>query len=508
MKYLTQIGLLMAILTVFAACSQPGATSSDHALKSIPADVTGVTEFDLPALMKKADFEAVRKMEFYQEMVKEAREENQTFGDVVADPAKSGIDLEKNAYLTTYVNPENPEELFTGFVVTLSDAAAFEKLVQANGEAKITKADGYQVASGGSTAVAWSDQTAIIGGLNTPYAKVEDFVGKFFGVEEANSVAGNADLQKCLSGNHDINSWLTSNALAKNQDAQMALTMGGFSAEALNDNFIHSYVDFNDGEINSHSDLMLQDALTKDLNLIFKDKVGKDLTNNLPGDNQGMVMTAAFDFEGIQQMLTQRPQAVGMTNFALQQYGLTLADIANTFGGDIALSMNEVDGEPVLTFVTNIISNEKLDKFLQLGVDFNMIEKIDDTHYRILNAPPLNPTKVSNSEDPILLIKDDIISISGNGAFTEKIASGGFGKNAKAREMAGNIFGFYLDYSAINELMENNDKVEKIKEMTLTTKRKDSDFNMKFSDGSTNSLKQVFEAINAAYLKDQKGSDM
>ena len=40
--------------------------------------------------------------------------------------------------------------------------------------------------------------------------------------------------------------------------------------------------------------------------------------------------------------------------------------------------------------------------------------------------------------------------------------------------------------------------------MEMTTNRKNADFKMDFEDKKTNSLKQIMEGINKAYLEQQK----
>ena len=64
-------------------------------------------------------------MEFYQEVIRKASEQNAVLGEVAADPAKSGIDLSKSFYITNEINPDNPEEVFIGAVFSLKNADAF-----------------------------------------------------------------------------------------------------------------------------------------------------------------------------------------------------------------------------------------------------------------------------------------------------------------------------------------------------------------------------------------------
>ena len=507
MNYLSKLSLLVAVaLLAFTACKQSASISPDFVLKQIPADVSGVTSIDLPTLMEKADFEAVKQMAFYKNMVEEAKAKSDMLGSIVADPAKSGIDLDQSVYVIYKINPDNPEEIFSGLIGGIKDAGAFETMVTSNPDFKVTENGGYKLAKNKGQVVAWTSQMMLVAGSNSYYADPSAFVASVFETKEG-SISDNADLQKCFSGKHDIKSWFSSNALAENPQVQMMAPMAGFSADALKDNFIHSYVDFKDGAIDAHSDLMLQKALTEDLDLLFKDKLGKDLSKYVPAENLGTVMTAALDLEGVQQALQKRGM-VAMANYGLKEYGLTLNDIATTFGGDIMLSSNRVGDRTVGTFVTTILDASKLDKFIALGVDYNFLEKTGDNRYSIKGSSMMSPTTFGGSSGPAeLIINDKILSISGSADFLNSINGGGFGGSASqklTKSLGGNIFGFFMNFKEISKDPSMSDAKITADQMTLTTGRKSSDFEMKFQDQNTNSLKQLFQNINEVYLQNEK----
>ena len=72
--------LLLAILFVFSSCDN-GSIMKNDVLTSVPKDVSMVTAVNLPDLLKKADFDNVKTMEFYEEVIREAREQNAILGD-------------------------------------------------------------------------------------------------------------------------------------------------------------------------------------------------------------------------------------------------------------------------------------------------------------------------------------------------------------------------------------------------------------------------------------------
>ena len=249
---------------------------------------------------------------------------------MVADPVKSGIDLSKSFYIANEINPDNPEELFAGVVFSLKDADAFSNLLKAQGKGDITKAGNFELLVNRNQSVAWNDKIAVFGSTNS-YNDITPMVSKYFNKEANTSIAGDKDLQKCFSKNHDINSWMSSNALAENEEVKMILPMANITPDALKDNFIHSYLDFNDGEIVGHSSTFLNKELTKDLKLLFKDEVKTDFSNYVSSEGLNTVIMAAIDLKGMKQVIAERPQGMAFLNFALKEFGITLDDIANTF---------------------------------------------------------------------------------------------------------------------------------------------------------------------------------
>ena len=70
------------------------------------------------------------------------------------------------------------------------------------------------------------------------------------------------------------------------------------------------------------------------------------------------------------------------------------------------------------------------------------------------------------------------------------------------KKVSGNIFGLFMDYNVMAELMDETSF--EISTLEVAAKRKNSDFALNFTDASTNSLKQLFEIINEQYLKSKE----
>ncbi len=499
--------LLLSVVFSFSACSDSSSASNDSTLKSIPNDVSMVTAIDANAILEKADFENVKNMEFYKELIQETKRYNSTLGEVLANPQQSGVDLNKNIYIAHDLNPDNPEEVFVAIIASVKDKAALETLINSNTSLKKVPQDNFNVAMKGSQSVAWNDDKVLLGMTNS-YTDPIDNIAKFFSTTADNSIAGDADLQKAMSGSHDITSWMSSNAMANSPSLKNMLTMASIDPDAAKDNFIHGYVDFNKGKIESRSDLYLQDALMEDINIMFKDKVSTDFSSYIPA-NANSAMAVSLDLEGVQSVL-QKKGVLMMANFGLKEYGLTVEDISSTFSGDILLySTPGSKDTPRGSFATTISNQDKFDKFLALANDYKILTKISDNLYSINNTSMLSGGGF-NGQDAQLFIKDDMIFVSADVAIVEKIASGGFsGKEkmdkSKIKSLRNNIFSGFADVGTMMERTGGKDLNLNFDNMDFSTNRKNSIFNMNFKDKNTNGLKQLFESINEIYLADKRG---
>lgn len=503
----SKIFLFLLLSLGFTMLSCGGSQSApDDALKSIPNNISMLTAFDADAILQKADFEAVKQMAFYQELIQETKRYNTTLAEVLADPAQSGVDLSKNIYIAHHLYPDNPEEVFVAIVASVKDEAALEKLIQSNEKLKITAQDNFQVGMYRSQSVAWNGAQVILGMTNSYNDPIET-IKKFFDGTPDNSIAMDKNLQKALAGKHDISSWVSSNALATNPTLTSSLSMAGIDPKAAKDNFVHSYVDFNKGAIESRSDLYLQAALMEDINLLFKDKLRTDFSKQIPA-NANSIMTVSLDLEGIQSLL-QKKNALAMANFGLQEYGLTVEDIAGTFNGDILLYATPGKTEaPYGTFAAKINSDEKLEKFIALASDYQLLNKLGDNLYSI-NGTSIISGNGFNGPDAQLLIKEDLVVISADPSNIEQIAAGGYSgaqqiDKSKIKTLRGNILAGFVDLDATLKAASEKDLNLDIEGMDFTTNRKNGTFDMQFKDKNSNGLKQLFESINKIYLADKQ----
>ena len=517
MRQMLSFAFLGAILTLslFTACKPDGPIGKTDTLTSIPEDVTMVTTIDVPQLMDKADFENVKNMEFYQAFLEEVAEEDPALAEVFKDPKSSGIDLEKPVNVAFLPDPSNPENMFVGAVANLADEGAFSALVEAAAEQPITEQAGYKsVQSNRNSIIAWNKDMVVLGGSEGSM-EVNSQVERIFTTEPEGSVAKNKDLQKALSGDHDIATWLSTNSLAENEQAKFAMGMAQLDAEALKDNYLHGSLDFEDGQILGSSQYFINKGLSKDFDKLFNDQITTDFSKFVPGEGLVYAVTNAINLRGIDEILSARPQSKGFLEYALKEYGLTVEDIINTFGGDILLAgYAGEDGKDkgIGLFATNVVDRKKLDSFLELAQDYDMIEEEGDGVYKIMQAglPGVGGGFTVKTSDGFgrLLVTKDMVFISGDDALINKLKKGAIPKAERVNKdilklLNSNLFAGYFGLDAIKNFDEDLENLD-IDEVKISTTREKSDLQMDLKEKNENALKSLFEMINKSYLKSQE----
>ncbi len=505
-KFKVLILLFVACTIGFMACQEAGGglVATNDTLNSIPADVSSVTKINVQSLMDKMDFKAVQKMEFFQDALQEARKESEIGAKIMENPEMSGIDLSKNIYMAYDVDPKVIGNIFTYATASIKDQTAFEAMLKEGGAGDFETKEGFKmVKPGRKQVVAWNDEMAVIGNSMT-YMDLEKSVAKVFTTDKENSIAKNANFKKSFTGKHDIETWAGTHTISQNSDAKMMVGFMNIKPEALEGNFTSGFMDFLDGEIAGKSDYKINKELSKDLDLFFKDNPKTDFGKYIPGDNLGFGMTAALDLKGINQVLSERPQAKSMMNFGLREYGLEFDQIVAALGGDIIVTGYSNKDNPNKgsgLFATNIGDRGEFDKILKVAVDAGLLTKESDDKYA---------TKIPSagfSGGAKLMIHKGLLFVSEDGSLLEKVENGDFSSSDLSKKVkrlsSDNIFSLAADFSIFKEGM---DELQKFggRFFEITTNRTNADMKMEFDDKKTNSLKQIMELINEAYLQSQK----
>ncbi len=496
------------LLTLFILTACGPANLPDDSLKNVPADITSVTAFNMNSLLQKADLEYIKSLDFYQDATIELKSGEQLIISTLEDPASSGLDLTKNAYLVSDIINGNPKDKFVGLVFSISDADLFESNINSIDLGKVNAENNYQYVREDNGVLAWNEEFGLLGMVDNKH-DANQIATRFFVNDNASSVADNKDLKKCLDKEYDIAMWLNSNSLADNEQVKIASSLAGISHDALNDNFLHAYLNFEEGAIVGDANHFLRKELTNDLNLFFRDGIKQDLSKYIPADDLSLLVGASLDPKGIYQVVSEKIGGYALANKAIKKYGFTIKDISTAFGGDILIaaygptnvSMNQY--EPNGLIVGSISKREMFNQFIELGIDLDIISKKGDNLYLVnLEAAPVKQRR------PYMYVKDDLVFIISDTDILQKIQNGGYASAYQVNQdiyknTVSNAFGTYINFANFDNL--SNEKIgSPFSTMQFDAGLKQSGMRLEMKDKSMNSLKALFDFLNDSYLEREK----
>lgn len=510
---------LFACILFLSACKND-VTFKEDALVTVPAEVNAVTAFNLNKLMEKADFKSFQQQELYQRMLKRTAETDPSFAAILKDPAESGIDLDKNIYINSHISSERIGETFTYAIASIKDNAKLDAILKSatnvedfpNGKLSLQKEN---------VVFAWNDKSILIGKSNLYNGDSKAWAKKIFATTQETSVAGNADLKAHLASGHDITNWNNSTSLASNPQIVMMAGMINISESDLKDNSILSYVDFEKGSIVGNSNFKLKKGLTKDLDLLVKDKVKTDFSPFIPSKDLIFLTTAALDWKGLNQVLSEQSLSKSMLDRSLKEYGINTSELTSILQGDLIFAGygKQADAKEIdkSIFIAPIADEALLRKALGLATQYEMVEKIDEQTYLIkMNKFPLRKRNNSNIDFSFdngkLLIKDNMLFITGNETLLNQLRVGALPQaerisKEKLSGMSGNIASGMMDFVAMSKFSKSmwNEKIENIE---FDATRKETNFKLDMVDKNNNSLKSLLQYLNEAYQKGQLQLDL
>jgi hypothetical protein len=513
MKLIKKTSLLVAVSLLFVSigCQKDAKIPSD-ALAYVPATSTMVTAVNLKNLMQKADFESLKKMEFYQDMTFKAEKNNPEISRVLLNPEKSGIDLDQKMYVATDIDRENPETMTTYFLFSLKNAENFANLFKDH-SSEITEKDGIKMIGNNADAMlAWNDELAVFAFGNNNESPLPAQISSVFKPDPANGISKNADLMKAIGNSHDVSSWMSTDQLAENDAAGMALNMIDIEPEALKGNYIHSYGDFENGKITGHSEFFItKDLGEKFIGRFFKKEVKTDFTNVLPGQNLTFVAAGAMDLRGIDQFLSERPQSKDYADFVLNDLGMKRKDLIDIFGGDMLVAGyrgGESSDDLKILVATDIKSKQKAQEFLDLSEKQGKLKKIEAGYYKIVSVGNEDFSITRSRGMGTILLQEDKLLFSTNNDLLDQIKSGKFEKAGKETlQFADNqTVAVWMDFNSMTGLLGGT-QGNYFKNVKFNINGKGADFIMETQEPGKNSLTTIFQMMNEAYKQRESEGD-
>ncbi len=509
MKFINGICFCLMNLLLFLSACGPSKTIDDS-LQHVPGDISSVTAFNIKQLSQKVTLDYIQSLQFYKDEIKGLTARDPILASIIDKPIDSGIDLKKNFYFIVDVDPNFPKEKFYGFVLSIADLPLFETMLKQTDIGEFQKGNQYNFVVKRDHLIAWDETFVILGSGGRSFDASQE-LPRFFNINPEQSIANNADLKKCLSEEYDIATWISSDFLAKNEDLKVAASFIGISNEALQANYIHSYLNFNEGNIIANSIHFLQKELTNDLKLFFKNGIDQNVSKYIPADDLGVLVTAALDSKGIYQVISEKVGGYAMANKALKEFGFTAKDISEAFGGDIVLGLygNSNGNETSETLITSNINDQDIfGKFIDLAKQFDIIEKQEENLYLIKDKEAklfINKTNAAS----YLLVKNDIFFITANESIIQTIKGGGYRSADQVdasiyKNISSNSLGTYIDLEKYKRLFTALKKDQQtFTNVKMRADLKKASIKVEMVDKNRNSLKAILKLMNEIYLSEK-----
>ena len=523
MKNLSKI-TFMFFLSLFLMASCKNSPNLNDSLTAIPKDATSVTAVNINSLMQKADFEAVKNMDFYKESIAEAEKENPAMAEIMKDPKKSGIDLTKNIYVIQEYNLlESGNGSDDGTILmSIADVKAFEAMLQSakagdiqtkdgikyivmDKEREETTEEGYKVNHKNNGTVAWNDKMAVLGSHSvqgTPSGE-EGNIFSFFKTKPEESVAQNSHLKDLMGKTHDIYTFVSLDKYADNMSAKAAAGAMNLDPKALKGNYFTGFADFEKGQIVSKSDFKINKAITKEWGLLFKDNVKTDFSKYMNGQNMGFAMTLALDMKGLKEIINANPQFQMMTKSSESALNFTIDDLCKALDGDIVITAipnaDAKDDKWSGMMGFKISDKPTIQKLMDVMVNEEVLVKENDNNFRFSGiADEMSKSYIEKNKITIIndvLFMGDYNTVS---SLTDKGSVSGDVKDVLNK----NIFGLYVNFEKVFAQSEDMKNPE-ITEMKMMLNAKSGENIIKVRDQNENSLKSLMKTANKWYLQNK-----
>ena len=505
--------LLALSLIIFLSSCQSEPRGSHDALGYLPENTEMVTAINIKNMMDKARFGQVVQMEFYQEILKEARGESPVIAGILEKPERSGVDLDKNVYVSQEMNPEDGTDRFMTAIFSLKDVEAFEKMMEEVDFQVVPASRNFSYSSPDSrTILAWNESVLIFGAGKTKM-DLEEKMESYFNRDPDNSIANNKNLQKCLSGDFDVANWTSTKFFLEGVDTKSIEFFANLDKVDVEDNYMHNLLNFEDGEVTVHTDLYIRKKLMNDLSLFLKKEVKTDFVAALPAEDLIGFATGAMDLKGINQVLIEK-YSKGLADQGLDKFGIKTNDLKDALNGDVAVAMYATNGmhRPKMIVGMGVADREKLDQMIQAGTASGIFEKhgenlykIDPVQLEVVERDSVNVQPVNKANGFFLVQNDKVFMLDGQETVDYFQSSE---KGPKNVEVAiGDLIGAhsFSGFASVNGLKNLDQRMELIEFESIRTwgNLKTIDTVMKTEDDDVNSLHAIFKQLNEEFLERQ-----
>jgi hypothetical protein len=508
-------------------------SQANPVLSYLPGDAKMIIKINSGRLAKKINWDELMQTKMFEDLTKQAPDEGK---DLLKDPSQAGVDLSQGFYVVTYEN-KNSKKAEPTFYGMLKDTAQFRATIKKlNPEKKMEKAGSVNWMIDKNTVIGWNHEIFIISGnpnkkdqtnISDPKAKAAADLAKTKQlIERCKSLLtkkqvqfSNESFNSLLKEDGDVLVWSNNSINSQPKNNKSAQLFGMGNKNFRKGTYSTTIVNFENGKITCQSKRYLTPSLDSLHKQYPLQNINTGLLEKLPAGLPFLIGSVDIS----PQMLKEFYSKSGIDKFidSISQHKIKTNDILSSLKGDISvgiLKAYEFGKEDTVTqamggvqlFVTGHISDKEKFKALAKQIE----EKMEDT-----------ANKKKTKMKPIILYNDSIFVIS-----LSQIAGQKFLDSNGTNEETKKLLDPYLDYPAAflinlknifgmamplitkgkseDEAKKISDALDVFDKMTsygghYTDKYILTNFDLTLTNKDENSLKQLFDLINLAYLSKQ-----
>jgi hypothetical protein len=324
----------LTLTLILSSCNRP----EYEIFTVVPDNAAVVGSFSPGKLMKKSQ---AKDLEF----IKKALEDKEFNKILFENPGISGIDINANSCIFL----SGSEQKYLGVVMPLKSRKVFEIFLDKLGEEykaefKKEKGENFTYSKKGNNILAWNNSLLIhltqIKGLEV--SPVENKLTELFSLKDENCILSEKDFKAFLSEQKDLNIWITSNQIGSLSDSNLGMiNMLG----AVNNNYAHIFLEFQDGAVMLSSNLRLNPDFEKNFdkfNIINLD-AEKEILKMLPADD--LILAGNFRINPDKILEIIKSFGLGNQTF-LQEFeketGKTPEHFLKSIEGSLAFTINGI----------------------------------------------------------------------------------------------------------------------------------------------------------------------
>jgi len=411
----------------------------------IPKDAAFVLSIDFKSLTTKGE----GWKELLNENTKDLLSLDKSSDKLITNLTKTGIDFDSKAVVFGKMSKKE-EENYVVAAFKIKSEADFEKALKEGDDKAEVKSEGAikYTYDKRNTLVAWEKGIALVIAKDK---KTEEKVllDQYKAIKATQAKDGlaqnNKEFATFSQQEKDILAWVNVESLAV-IDEETAKNVKNFKSYELAFNF-------ENGQLVGDFVLKTIDNPPANLKNLYRTGVNSKLSGSVALDSPTMLFSAALGMKELHELVKESGSLKDRDAEGIQKdLDMTTLELFEMLSGDIILAIKDAkinsamkgDVEPEAVIALGIGKKELADKFLAALVKRKVIKKEDDNTYEVAGVEPADVT---------LVVKNDALFFTSNGALKDNIEKGGKGLDANFSKLtSGNATVFFLSKDLLKQL--------------------------------------------------------